>query len=256
MKIIQQQTDVCEICGDNLIAAEKGESLPATKCVFCKKEFDVLITCPNGHYICDQCHAESGNKAMLDFCTSTSETNPFIIADTVLNHPLFNMYGPEHHTIVPLALLTMIKNLKLKNQEGGLITDLDLFKALKRSSKIPGGWCGFYGSCGAAIGAGVAIAVFTNSNPSKAKPRSSANQTVSKGLSRIADGLEHCCKRSVKIAIDEGIQMITEITEKEFNFSVDNCHFSALNQRCEGNKCPYFWQFCLYCRLGGWFGNN
>ena len=28
---------------------------------------------------------------------------------------------------------------------------------LRRGGKVPGGWCGYYGACGAAVGVGVAV---------------------------------------------------------------------------------------------------
>lgn len=163
-----------------------------------------------------------------------------MIADHLLKHPGVNMYGPEHHILVPLVLLTMIKNLGLKNQNGKSVEIEDFQKALQRSSKIPGGWCGFYGSCGAGIGAGVAISIFTEANPSKAKERTNADIVVAQSLNRIADDLEHCCKRSLKIAIEEGIRMISQITNQKISFKPSNCAFRILNNRCEGTRCPFF----------------
>ena len=66
---------------------------------------------------------------MLDYCFKTEEKNPFTVADTLLKHPSFNMYGPEHHILVPLVLLTMIKNLGLVNHVGNPVTPESFQKA-------------------------------------------------------------------------------------------------------------------------------
>ena len=183
------QIDICEICGNNLIALDSNSPTKTLSCHFCHEEFEALISCPNGHYICDLCHSMKAKEVIMEYCLSTSEKNPYVIADTLLKHPSLNMYGPEHHILVPLVLLAMIKNLNLKNHLGDGLTPLDFQKALQRSSKIPGGWCGFYGSCGAGMGAGVAVSIFTNANPSKAVERTYANKTVANSLNRIADDL-------------------------------------------------------------------
>jgi hypothetical protein len=237
---VEIQSDICEICGDNLIAFESPSSTKLLECFYCHKQFEAMIACKRGHYICDNCHSKQAKEIMLDYCFKTEEKNPFTVADTLLKHPSFNMYGPEHHILVPLVLLTMIKSLGLVNHVGNPVTPESFQKALNRASKIPGGWCGFYGSCGAGMGAGVAISVFTNANPSKALERTYATKTVSTSLLRIADGLEHCCKRSVKIGIEEGIKMIAEITHQKLEFSPDICPFRVINDRCAGIECAFF----------------
>ena len=61
---------------------------------------------------------------------------------------------------VEAALLTAYKNA------GG---ELDLEKALtemqNRGKQVPGGICGFWGSCGAAVSTGIFLSIITGSTP-------------------------------------------------------------------------------------------
>ena len=116
----------------------------------------------------------------------------------------------------------------------------EIQEAIKRSSKVPGGWCGFYGSCGAGMGSGVAISIFTGATPATDYPRTLANQITSRSLNKIADNLEHCCKRSVKLSIFETLTFLKEIFDIELGYTYSKCIFSLKNDKCEKEKCPIF----------------
>ena len=70
------------------------------------------------------------------------------------------MHGPEHHTMVGMALLTAYRN-----SDG----NIDLKKALaemsNRGRSVPGGACGFWGACGAGISTGMFLSIVTGSTP-------------------------------------------------------------------------------------------
>lgn len=162
------------------------------------------------------------------------------MADKIMNHNNFKVYGPEHHVLTPAVILTTLKNNDVKKPNGDDITFKDIKEAIKRASKVPGGWCGFYGTCGAGMGAGIAISIFTGATPSKNKERTLANQMTSKALAKIADNLEHCCKRSVKISISETLKFLKEKFDILLNYSPIKCRFSGINDRCEKTNCPIF----------------
>ena len=90
------------------------------------------------------------------------------------------------------------------------------------------------------MGSGVALSVFLRATPSTDVPRTIANQLTSRSLARIADGLEHCCKRSVRIAISETIKMLNEKYDLKLNFKPKSCIFSGINDKCEKEKCVFF----------------
>lgn len=218
---------------------ESGDATALT-CMYCGKTFTARVRCPAGHYICDDCHARDAVEVLRSYLTATSEKDPYVMVDTLLQHPAFKMYGPEHHVLVPAVLLTAARNNGCKKTDGQEITVKDLDESISRASKIPGGWCGFYGACGAGIGAGVAVSVLSKATPSTHAARSIANRATSKALSRVADDLEHCCKRSARIAIDVALDMLQEILGCAMRFSPAACPFSAKNPKCEKAACPFF----------------
>ena len=240
MIVLPERTDNCEICGKNLkLITDISQEIDAN-CFFCRNKKKTNILCPDGHYICDECHSKDAIDVITDFCLSTSLEDPFEIADEIMKHPNFKVYGPEHHALVPAAVLTSLKNLKIKNPSGEHITDKDILLGIQRGRQIPGGWCGFYGTCGAGVGSGVTISVFARATPSTDKARSLANLMTSWSLMKIADDLEHCCKRSVRLSIIEILKFLNEKFALKLNFKPKVCIFHEKNSKCEHEKCPFF----------------
>ncbi|MCP4761803.1 MAG: radical SAM protein [archaeon] len=237
---MSKKKDYCEICGNELILAVSTNEYKTLNCYYCKNETNTNIYCPKNHYICDECHSKNAIEIIREYCLNTELKDPFIMVEQIMNHPSFKMYGPEHHVLVPAVVLTCLKNHKYKNEQGKIMSSNEIQEAINRASKIPGGWCGFYGSCGAGIGTGVAISIFTQATPSKDKPRSLAITATSRVLSKIADNLEHCCKRSVKLAIEVNLEFLKEIYGFQFGYKPLKCSFSSLNNKCEKEKCPFY----------------
>ena len=161
-----EKHDTCEICGEQLKLTTSLEDITQASCYFCKKNEETQVICPKGHYICDTCHSKGAIEIIEKFCEKTDLVDPFEIADHIMKHPNFKVYGPEHHVLVPAAILTSLKNLKIKNPEGNKLKFGHVLEGIRRARKIPGGWCGYYGSCGAGMGSGVAISVFLRATPS------------------------------------------------------------------------------------------
>ncbi|MFX0040069.1 MAG: DUF5714 domain-containing protein [Promethearchaeota archaeon] len=236
----EKKRDICEICGKNLIYATKQGDYKNIKCEFCGKVFNSNIFCEAGHYICDSCHSKGPIEIIERICEETKIKDPFKLADIIMKHLSFKVYGPEHHVLTPAVILTALKNNNIKKPNGNEITLFDIKEAIRRASKIPGGWCGFYGSCGAGMGSGVAISIFTGATPSTDKPRTLANQITSRSLNKIADNLEHCCKRSVRLSIIETLKFLKEKFNIDLSYSISKCIFSKINNKCEREKCPIF----------------
>ncbi|MFW9772709.1 MAG: DUF5714 domain-containing protein [Candidatus Thorarchaeota archaeon] len=232
--------DKCEICGEYLIYASKMENYRDLVCYFCGKTFNTNIYCKSLHYICDHCHSEAPNNVIEMICEESKIKDPFKLADLIMKHPSFKLYGPEHHVLTPAVILTALRNHVIKKPNGENISFLDIKEAIRRASKIPGGWCGFYGSCGAGMGSGIAISVYTGATPSTAINRSLANEMTSKSLARIADNLEHCCKRSVKISICETLDFLKEKFGIDLEYQKSSCIFSQVNDKCEKMSCCMF----------------
>jgi len=232
--------DKCDVCGKNLEYATSPTEYRKLNCYFCKNAFEANIFCKDGHYICDSCHSKDPIVLIDEFSKTTKLKDPYEIADYLMQHPKFKIYGPEHHVLTPVSILLALKNNNIKKPNGSDITYLDVKEAINRASKIPGGWCGLYGACGAGIGSGVAISVFTNATPSTGELRSLANQMTSRSLNKIADNLEHCCKRSVKISICETLEFLKEKFNINLKYDSKNCKFSLINDKCEKERCLMF----------------
>ena len=237
---MEDKKDKCEICGKKLLYATQENQYKDITCEFCGNVFAANIYCEDGHYICDSCHMKGPIQIIEQICEKSKIKDPFVLADKILSHPKFKMYGPEHHVLSPAVILTSLRNNGIKKPNGQEITFNDIKEAIRRASKIPGGWCGFYGSCGAGMGSGVAISIFTGATPSKNTPRTLANEMTSRALEKIADNLEHCCKRSVKLSICETLDFLKDKFSINLDYTPSRCKFSNANDKCEKIKCPIY----------------
>lgn len=166
----------------------------------------------------------------------SKETDPLKLSQTIWEQPSIHLHGPEHHIILPCVLLTAFHN------NGG---DINLKEALKeaniRGKQVPGGACGFWGVCGAAIGAGIYASIVTNSNPLNASAWSLPQILSSRCLAKMAEvGGPRCCKRTSRIAVSEAIKFTKEhlgVTIPEENLV---CTFIMRNKECLKTNCPYY----------------
>ena len=222
----------CGVCARPLVYAI--ESVAKT-CALCGKEEKTMIYCPAGHYVCDSCHSKAAIEVLKKVLASAKTTDPAAILEQVMSHPSVPMHGPEHHVIVPTAIVAAVRNSGYPLPEGAVE------KALERASKVPGGWCGLYGDCGAAVGAGIAISVITGATPLTGKPRTLAMAATSQALSRMLDEQPRCCKRASRIAVQSTVKFLRE------HLGIDlpqgdkpRCTYTLRNQECARERCPYY----------------
>src|SRR5690606_21226399 len=121
------------------------------QCTYCNKKFKANVTCSDGHYVSDGCHSMDAIGLIENYCRETDKTNPMEMAIELMKNSSINMHGPEHHFLVPAVLLTSYYNLLMKKD----MKTKKLAVAKMRAKDIKGGFCGFYGNCGAAVGAGM-----------------------------------------------------------------------------------------------------
>ena len=76
---------------------------------------------------------------------------PLDLLEAMMSLPGVEMHTPEHHFMVPAALLTAAHSVSGRDRSA---LERDLNAALSRSKRVPGGSCGDCGWCGAAGGAG------------------------------------------------------------------------------------------------------
>ncbi|MFC1958109.1 DUF5714 domain-containing protein [Chloroflexota bacterium] len=205
------------------------------KCVFCGLEKQTNIYCQNGHYICDECHERETLEILGKVIDSSSSKSPLRLFELIICHPSVQMHGPEHHAIVPAVVLAAIRNSGYAIPEGAIE------QAIQRGAKIPGGWCGYYGACGAAIGVGVAISVLTRATPLTGKERTLSIEATTSALNKIQDSSPRCCKRASRKAIETAIDFLKDrlniVLDTEHELS---CKYSARNRECITQDCTYF----------------
>ncbi len=225
----------CLICGKELSYFDKEKKVD---CYYCSESFDTLVTCVNGHFICDACHSFSGNELIFKTCLESKEKDPLKIAFKLIKNPKIKMHGPEHHFLVPAVLITAYYN----NLEKYDKKESALLKARNRSEKILGGFCGTHGVCGAAVGAGIFISIITNANPLSEKEWMLSNKITAKNLEKISYyGGPRCCKRNTMLAIIGAVSFVK--VEFDVESPIDKnilCEFSDLNKECIKEKCPFY----------------
>jgi hypothetical protein len=225
----------CLICGSAIIYIPDSETL---LCSICNIESQTEAKCEEGHFVCNSCHGMSANDWIEQVCLDSPSMDPMKLADELMKNPLVNMHGPEHHFLVPAVLLTACYN---KKQEGRQKKNA-LKKARERAEKVPGGTCGFWGTCGAAVGNGIFLSVYSNITPLSSIDWRRANHLSADSLKVIAEhGGPRCCKRDSFIAIREAVKFIAENLNIHLKISDPIlCHYSDLNKECLLENCAFY----------------
>ena len=205
------------------------------ECSICRKREMSKTRCVNGHYVCDECHTK-GVDEVVGLCLSETSADPIAIIRKMMDMPQCHMHGPEHHIMVGCALLTAYANA------GG---EIDLPKALKemvsRGSKVPGGACGFWGACGAAVSTGMFMSIITGSTPLMNEAWGHSNLMTSRSLQKLGEiGGPRCCKRNSYMSILTAIDYVEELTGIRMHRSGITCTHMSSNSQCISGRCPFY----------------
>ncbi len=222
----------CMECGKPLQYFSENKPLACSHCGLVKS---ANAMCEAGHFICDTCHSKDALTIVTDICVNTSETDMIKILNTIRNHPVMPLHGPEHHFAVPGAIVAAYKNA------GGNATREKIYAAIERGKAIPGGSCGFWGGCGAALGVGIAFGVILESNPIDPGPRQMVQQVAGKiilELSRVE--ASRCCQReawtAMLIASDLSQTLLPIVLRVDDTLVCTQGH----NKECPGGTCRFF----------------
>jgi hypothetical protein len=210
-------------------------------CLHCGKIESANISCPGGHYICDDCHG----RGVFDFireCVLNAESgNPFDIAETIMGYTdKIPMLGCENAWIAAGALMAALRN------EGTFkITYNQINEALNRTRRqAVGGYCGLTGVCGIAPAIGACFSVILGA----ACPRDQETVITMKVVGRIVNAIADqtgpcCCKNFVRTALGEAARLV----KGYFNVSmalpgeaIICTHGARHPHGCRKGKCPYF----------------
>lgn len=235
----------CLICGAELVYGAAVRRV----CAMCGGEFDAEAECAGAvrHFVCDACHSRGAVGVIEAVCRATASTDAWTIAAQLLRSPAVAMHGPEHHLVTGAALLAAYCNATGSRDR----LDAWLATVLRRGAQVPGGTCGHWGACGAAIGAGIFLAAVTESTPMtrlgswKSRPDLDAyalgNRLSARCLAAVgAVGGPRCCKRSVGLVIRESVAFLREEVGVVLPESEIACEFSARNRDCKGERCDFY----------------
>jgi len=229
-------TEGCLICGLELIYLHESINFD---CFYCGSSFESNVSCPENHYVCDQCHSGNANDLIERYCNKSTSIDPVEIANTLMHNPIIKMHGPEHHYLVPAVLFAAYHNLNGERHK----KKHDLRIAKKRAESVLGGFCGTHGNCGAAVGAGIFISILTGNTPLADKEWQLSNTMTGKALLCIAgQGGPRCCKRDSFIAINEAIEFLNENFDTELPKQEIVCEFSSRNKQCKFDDCQFYTQ--------------
>lgn len=251
----------CLICGKPVVYYEKAKQM---ECVICRRQFESHAGCEDGHYVCDECHGEKGIQIIMEGCKNCVSKNPVEILKDLMENPYIYMHGPEHHVMVGAALLTAYYNCggfagdKTAGQdiasedqtaeaaEAGEKARRRFEDALeemeKRGREYPGGSCGFWGCCGAAVSTGMFMSIITKATPLTGKSWGLSNRMTAGALKAIGElGGPRCCKRNSFTAAVAAVKFVEENLGVRMELPEEiRCEFSEENQECLQRGCPYY----------------
>ena len=156
--------------------------------------------------------------------------DPVEIAHAVTEKDFINIHGPEHHFLDGAAFLAAYRNA------GGEIDEL-----AKRTIKMPGAMCGYWGICGSVASVGAALSVIHGTSPLSTDEYYKDNmEYTSSVISRMAEiGGARCCKRNAFLALSCAAAFVKSKYGIPMECAEIHCDFSPKNAQCLGNKCPF-----------------
>ena len=227
----------CVICG-----AEQYETDTVATCSFCGQkttaagpETPATYLCPNGHHVCEECQLAEPLQVVERVCEGTQETDPGIIVNLIMKHPVMAMHGPYHHVLVAPAVLAALSNAGQRALKPGRLTS-----AVKRTADIPFAVCGTRGDCGAAAGVGALVSILTGASYLKDRERSLALRATAEALQAVAKGGgPRCCKQSVYLSLETAAAFLKRELDLELPVTI-HCEFSRHNEECKKERCQYY----------------
>lgn len=231
-------TENCKICGSPLEYFDQGRNLT---CDACSKQETANICCPNGHYICDECHGQGVFDLVKEHVLASESQDPLEIAEALMkDKDQVPMLGCENAWIAAGALMVALKN------EGTLkITDAQIFEVLNRTHRQAiGGYCGLTGVCGIAPGIGACFSVILGAACPKDRETATTMTVVAKIVSVIAQETGPCCcKNFVRHALTESVFLVKEVLNVSLPSSLAPIvctHVERHLHGCRREKCSYF----------------
>jgi hypothetical protein len=209
------------------------------KCSYCGKIVQEHICCPEGHYICDECHNKDALQMIEEIVLNTKSKDPFEIAELMMSCPDLPMLGCHHAYIAAGAFMAAIRN------EGSReIDNKQIKEVFQRAGKqAHGGYCGLSGVCGIAPAIGASFAVLTGSKCGSDSEQRITMEAVGRIVRAIAGVTgPSCCKAYVRVALEAAVEYLKQalcisLLARRRAF----CIYSNKHPHgCRRSKCPYY----------------
>lgn len=173
------------------------------------------------------------------YARGTRQPSPLFWAELLMGADGVAMHCPEHHFIVPAALLLAAHSLQ--NTPAQQVKN-DLGAACARARIVPGGTCGSCGCCGAAVGTGIFAAVWLRTTPRSERDWALVNRMTAHSL-QAAASVEgpRCCKRVTFLTLAAA----AAFARGEMGLSMPDpaapvCRYFPRNPECRRAGCPFF----------------
>lgn len=179
---------------------------------------------------------EKVNKIIEDIKLE-SGCNPVRMFKEMAKKEYIGMHGPEHHILDGACILAAYHNAG-----GNIDLDESLAQLLKEGLRMPGAMCGLWGVCGAVTSAGAALAIIDKTGPLSADGSWGEHMSfTSKALEKLGQiNGPRCCKRDAMIAFKQAVEYINSHYDVKLEYEDQKCEFSALNQQCIKEHCPFY----------------
>jgi len=225
------------LCGT---ALEYPENETRLQCAYCLKVFNGMIKCPNGHYVCDDCHNDQSVQLTGKICSETVSSDPLEIFEMINRSQKIPMLGCHHAFMAAGAFITAVKNERSLKISENMIHEV--YERTRRQAV--GGYCGLTGICGIAPALGACFSVILGSRCGTDKEQKTTMCAVSEIVRGIAELTgPGCCKAYAR----KSIEIAQEFLKKNLQIRLSEskteiiCKDSERHPHgCRKEKCPYY----------------
>lgn len=210
-------------------------------CALCGKEAVSYYTCENAHVVCDHCMLSSIHNHVLQVCESMSSTNPFEIAEAIMDIPEFGILGCRNSIVPSLAMIVACKNAGVR------IPDLSRVMANVESRLLLGSssMCRMGGVCGIPLSCSAGLAVILFCLGDGIEHIQTSIQKLSSDCLAVVGAedknTELCCKRHVYQSLKLFCAFLKK--HKQIELSVPEhivCKYSDENPNCGRTACSLY----------------
>ena len=194
------------------------------------KKFDITPLLPFYDKAADLCR---------DAFRREEEVAPLGLLEELMDIPGMPMHCPPHHFLMPALLLVLAGRAQKIPYEQ---FEEDLLEIEERAKEVPGGACGFYGNCGAAVGIGLFLSVYTGTDPHSEEYWGECNLATGRALQSIGEiAGPRCCKRNSFLALISALDTMEEFLHISIPRTGEiRCKYHDANPDCKGSDCPFF----------------